>query len=317
MSALPARRRTPPSRRTARFRNAGSDCRGGGPLVGGPGRVLARRDLVAVRLRQGDLAARCFHVSPQQQSLPGDVVDGDLRAASELVRVSHSVGARRRRHGGAGGAGGAAWGWLAAGVACLLTGSSYMLIVYASEARGYALAGFSPHGGVSAVGSILAGTSCRPRDADGDAARQRGGEGDSDRRRIACWRFGDDVRAFRGSPALFGLCVVLGVLSHLTFIQFYAGAVAWKTGWGWCVRRPVGGGEFVARRAACPGPTLAIVGLYFARYPRHVVRRRRFVRHARSDREGDGGVAVGCVAHSYWIVLPCGEARSRRRWPRW
>ena len=80
------------------------------------------------------------------------------------------------------------WGRFASFVATLLTASSFVLIVYGSEARGYALAGFF---------SLLAF--------------------------LALDRY---LASYRVVPALgFAVATLLGVLSHLTFVQFYCGGV--------------------------------------------------------------------------------------------
>ena len=197
------------------------------------------------------------------------------------------------------------WGWLAAGVACLLTGSSYMLIVYASEARGYALAGFFALAAFLLLDRFLrarvAGRVTQtetPRDKEAAKATVTADASPA----------GDSVTTFErfATPALFGLCVVLGVLSHLTFIQFYAGAVAWSA--VALVRSAASWRQALLSLAALhAGPTLAIVGLYLLDI---------------RDMSFGGGdsyvmpevtakamaLAVGCVADSYWIVLPCGAA---------
>lgn len=83
------------------------------------------------------------------------------------------------------------WGRFAAFVATLLTASSFVLIVYGSEARGYALAGFF---------SLLAF--------------------------LALDRY---LASYRIISALgFAAATLLGVVSHLTFVQFYCGALAWS-----------------------------------------------------------------------------------------
>ena len=83
------------------------------------------------------------------------------------------------------------WGVWETLLASLLTGGSFLLVTYASEARGYALAGFFV---------------------------------------LAAWLALERFAATRSlaSSALFCAAVVLGFLSHLTFLFFYAGAVAWS-----------------------------------------------------------------------------------------
>ncbi|HEY4309087.1 MAG TPA: glycosyltransferase family 39 protein [Pirellulales bacterium] len=85
----------------------------------------------------------------------------------------------------------ARWGNRAALAAAILTGASFMMVFYASEARGYALAGFFSLVAFLALDRYL------------------------DRREL-------------GMAAVFGLATILGTLSHLTFVQFYAGALAWS-----------------------------------------------------------------------------------------
>jgi hypothetical protein len=83
------------------------------------------------------------------------------------------------------------WGNFATFTAAVLTGSSCFLITYGSEARGYALAGFF------ALAAFLAL---------------------------------DRYLTVRGPAAgiAFSVATILGFLSHLTFLQFYLGAVAWS-----------------------------------------------------------------------------------------
>ncbi len=83
------------------------------------------------------------------------------------------------------------WGSLESLVATLLTATSYVLIVYGSEARGYALAGFSALAALLALDRYLT--------------------------RRSVW-----------AGLTFSLSVVLGFLSHLTFLTFYAGALVWS-----------------------------------------------------------------------------------------
>lgn len=83
------------------------------------------------------------------------------------------------------------WGAVAQFAATLLTGSSFVLIYYASEARGYALAGCFALIAFLAMERFLAKRS---------------------------W----------GACVTFAFATALGTLSHLTFVQFYIGAVAWS-----------------------------------------------------------------------------------------
>jgi hypothetical protein len=83
------------------------------------------------------------------------------------------------------------WGTFAAIAAAVLTSASYMLIVYASEARGYATAGCFALVAFLALDRWLS----RPRARSG---------------------------------ALFACATILGTLSHLTFVQFYFAALVWS-----------------------------------------------------------------------------------------
>ena len=83
------------------------------------------------------------------------------------------------------------WGRFAALTAAMLCGTSFVLIFYASEARGYALAGFFSLAAFLAIDGYLAQRTLR-------------------------------------TAIRFGVLCVLGTLSHLTFVQFYAGAMAWS-----------------------------------------------------------------------------------------
>ncbi len=83
------------------------------------------------------------------------------------------------------------WGKFSAVAAAILTSASFVMIFYASEVRGYALAGFFALAAFLALDRYL--------------------------RRREAW-----------CAALFGLATILGTLSHLTFVQFYAGALAWS-----------------------------------------------------------------------------------------
>lgn len=83
------------------------------------------------------------------------------------------------------------WGSYATVAAAILTGSSYFLITYSSEARGYAPAGFFA---------------------------------------LTAFLGLDRYLTTRGAAAsiAFGAASVLGFLSNLTFIEFYLGAIAWS-----------------------------------------------------------------------------------------
>ena len=83
------------------------------------------------------------------------------------------------------------WGLRTMLLATVLTGSSYVMINYSAEARGYALVGF------------LA---------------------------LAAFLTLDQHLATRGwyAAGLFGVLCALGFLSHLTFLHFYIGALAWS-----------------------------------------------------------------------------------------
>jgi hypothetical protein len=107
------------------------------------------------------------------------------------------------------------WGDLAALTATIFTGASYTLIVYASEARGYALAGFFALAAYLALERFLATRSA-------------------------------------ASNALFIVACALGFLAHLTFIQFYFGASLWSL--VACLRPRAMGvdRQSAARRAAAP-----------------------------------------------------------------
>jgi len=83
------------------------------------------------------------------------------------------------------------WGQVASVAAALLTASSFVLVTYASEARGYALAGCFVLLGMIAL---------------------------------------DDFYATRGwrACAWFAVTAVLALLAHLSVVMYYAGAVAWS-----------------------------------------------------------------------------------------
>ena len=83
------------------------------------------------------------------------------------------------------------WGRTAMFIAAMCTASSFVLILYGSEARGYALCGF-----FSLVAFLALDRHLKTNDA---------------------W-----------ATAGFGIATILGILSHLTFVQFYAGAFVWS-----------------------------------------------------------------------------------------
>lgn len=100
------------------------------------------------------------------------------------------------------------WGSAAAFATVLLTSSSYMLIVYASEARGYSLAGFFALTAFLALDRSL--TSWSP------------------------WAI-----------ALFVVSSILGTLSHLTFVEVYAALFGWSCWRLWSTTQ--NWGSFLAR----------------------------------------------------------------------
>jgi len=83
------------------------------------------------------------------------------------------------------------WGIVTSLLAAVLTAVSFFLIFYASEARGYALVGCFALGAFLALDRFLA---------------------------TPTW----------GGAVLFGAATILGTLSHLTFVEFYLGALAWS-----------------------------------------------------------------------------------------
>lgn len=85
------------------------------------------------------------------------------------------------------------WGRLGALTAALITGASFPLIQYSSEARGYAYALLS----AVALFEILQQSLDKPRN----------------------WR-----------DAMFACCAVLGFLAHITFVYAYVALVAWSLG---------------------------------------------------------------------------------------
>lgn len=116
------------------------------------------------------------------------------------------------------------WGIFAALFAGMLTAASYVLIVYASEARGYALAGFFALAGFLALDKYLASRSIVANIA-------------------------------------FCVAVLLGFLSHLTFIHFYLGAVVWSLV---CFfRPPFRGAKAALDLLRCHAiPVVGLAGLY-------------------------------------------------------
>ncbi|HEY4312345.1 MAG TPA: hypothetical protein VGN12_23050 [Pirellulales bacterium] len=84
------------------------------------------------------------------------------------------------------------WGNLAACLAATLTGASHFLIFFAAQARGYALAGCFALVAFLALDRYLSTRS-------------------------------------RGANVLFVVATLLGIVSHLTFIEFYFAAIIWST----------------------------------------------------------------------------------------
>ena len=108
--------------------------------------------------------------------------------------------------------------------AALLTGCSFVLVLYASEARGYALAGFFALAAFLALKRYVATPTV--------------------------W-----------TALAFGLATVLGVLGHLTCVQCYLGAFVWSAVGLW--RRVQTRGEFAQRMAALHAlPLAALTTLY-------------------------------------------------------
>ena len=190
------------------------------------------------------------------------------------------------------------WGTFATLAASIVTGASYVLIVYASEARGYALAGFF------ALVAFLAL---------------------------------DRFLATRSSAAnlLFVVACVLGFLSHLTFIEFYFGAALWsfaacrKSAPSGIDQQKAGRKSPSTRRptSAQSGPRLAIAprcaaqsgtiacsadllpgGPVPARHPRHARRGWRCVRDARRAGKSRG---AGRGRRRRKPAYPAGGARDR------
>lgn len=116
-------------------------------------------------------------------------------------------------------------------VCLLLVGSSYLMIHYSSEARGYALAIFFAVLSFYLMQLYL------------------------DRRRWAAWLF---------VPA-----VILGFLSHLTFAHFYTAAVIWST-WRFIKDRR-GWRDVFLRLLACHAVPLAFCSFYYVIHIRHIV----------------------------------------------
>jgi hypothetical protein len=116
------------------------------------------------------------------------------------------------------------WGPCAVLAATLLTGFSFVLLLYSSEARGYSLAGFFALAAFLALERYLATFS--PRIAVG-----------------------------------FVLAIILGALSHLTFVSFYAGAMAWS---GVAMQRGAANWRDVCKRMASlhAMPILFLMALY-------------------------------------------------------
>ncbi len=104
------------------------------------------------------------------------------------------------------------WGGWQSLIAAVLTGGSYVLITYASEARGYAL------GGCFALAAFLL---------------------------LDRYLHRRDVLSNVG----FCLVCVLGFLSHLTFVIFYGGAIAWTLTTLWM--RETSWRSFVVQLARC------------------------------------------------------------------
>jgi hypothetical protein len=118
-----------------------------------------------------------------------------------------------------------------AGLALLLLGGSYLLTVYASEARGYATAVCFALGAFHALGRAL------------------------------------DARAPRWAVA-FNACCVLGLLSHLTFLLPYAGLLAWSV--ARALRRPIRPRAALADLAGCHALTLAVFAALYVVDVRHM-----------------------------------------------
>jgi hypothetical protein len=124
------------------------------------------------------------------------------------------------------------WGTLESLAASLLTSGSYVLVVYASEARGYALAGFFELAALVALDRYLTA---------------RG----------------------RGAAAAFSLLVPLGFLAHLTFIHFYVGALLWSI--VRLVRGAAGWRSALAGLASCHAVPLAFLAALYWIDVRHIV----------------------------------------------
>lgn len=116
------------------------------------------------------------------------------------------------------------WGSFAVVATLLLTASSYILVVYSSEARGYALAGFFALAAYLALQKFLAN------------------------------------RDVRWALAFAGLSM-LGFLSHLTFLQFYLGAMAWS--FMETMQTPRSGAKKLEDLVLCHAAPLALVGVLY------------------------------------------------------
>jgi uncharacterized membrane protein len=112
----------------------------------------------------------------------------------------------------------------AAGIALLLSGGSFLLIEYASEARGYALAVCFALGAFHALARAQASHDWR-------------------------WRIA------------FNACAVLGLLSHLTFLFPYAGLLAWSI--AHASTRPIRVRASLVRIAACHALPLSVFALLY------------------------------------------------------
>ncbi|MEX2207573.1 MAG: hypothetical protein WEF50_15205 [Myxococcota bacterium] len=119
----------------------------------------------------------------------------------------------------------------AAGIGLALIGGSFLLIEYASEARGYALAVGFALGAFQALGR-----------------RQESHE--------AKWLLA------------FNACAVLGLLSHLTFLFPYAGLLAWS--FARALERPIRVRAALAEIAACHALPLAAFALLYHFDVRHI-----------------------------------------------
>lgn len=119
----------------------------------------------------------------------------------------------------------------AAGIALALVGGSFLLVEYASEARGYALAVCFALGAFHALG----------RRHESHQAK---------------WLLA------------FNACAVLGLLSHLTFLFPYAGLVAWSL--ARALERPIRVRAALVEIAACHALPLALFALLYSLDIRHI-----------------------------------------------